>query len=486
MADKAAEELTLRTLKRKDGKIEKIVTKSGHVVVYTFDGSAWKRKDMEGPLLVFERTTAPRHGICVMNRLNNDVLLELITPDVEVQVVDGQQSFVLINFGTEMVGLWFYDEDERKRVGELLGRLQKQAKTGGGKIDIKLVNQGGASAAKPSVAGGKQGKGKDGKGGKQGGKKAGGSSPAAPMSYANMAAPAAAAAAPAQTGEQAHLMGLLSGAASKPKQTAGGGGGGGGGLLASMLRSAAAAPAAAAVAVAPAAVSDETAHLANLFDGASIRTAPQKAPPPPQPSSESDKLASLFANAATQHVMTMQHQQMLLQQAVAAQQAAAQQMQAQAQQQQAQLQAAAAAAATAAAKPSVASSMGRFAPTTAMQSKAVSAASKGGSGGSLLERLKHHQATGEVISGGLQAPPPSVLGAPAPEVQAAEAAVSSGTLQQIASAQAKRLAMQGGGGAVKPLSRTQLQTTVVQLLKTDPALMDRLHSKYLAILKASE
>ena len=79
-----------------------------------------------------------------------------------------------------------------------------------------------------------------------------------------------------------------------------------------------------------------------------------------------------------------------------------------------------------------------------------------------------------------------MLGPPAAEVQAAEAAVGGGTLQQIASAQAKRLAMQGGGGAVKPLSKSQLQTTVVQLLKTDAALMERLYTTYVEIIKSSQ
>jgi len=130
-----------------------------------------------------------------------------------------------------------------------------------------------------------------------------------------------------------------------------------------------------------------------------------------------------------------------------------------------------------------------MAPTTVMQTAAAGAKSgavKPGSG-SLLERLKHHQATGEVLAEGtaVTAPPPMLASnaPPSPEANALNQGLASGTLQQIVGAQTKRAGP--SGAPIKPLSRSQLQTTVLTLLKTDQALLERIYGNYITLLSSA-
>eukprot|EP00211_Chloroparvula_japonica_P013897 CAMPEP_0119140922 /NCGR_PEP_ID=MMETSP1310-20130426/30043_1 /TAXON_ID=464262 /ORGANISM="Genus nov. species nov., Strain RCC2339" /LENGTH=109 /DNA_ID=CAMNT_0007132319 /DNA_START=152 /DNA_END=478 /DNA_ORIENTATION=- len=80
-------ERNLSVLKLKDKNLEDIVSHSSHVSVYKFDADSkqWKKGNIEGPLFLLRRSTAPIHQILVMNQLDvHDFVLD-ITPKTRVR-----------------------------------------------------------------------------------------------------------------------------------------------------------------------------------------------------------------------------------------------------------------------------------------------------------------------------------------------------------------------------------------------------------------
>ncbi|KAH7477108.1 hypothetical protein PRIC1_001123 [Phytophthora ramorum] len=126
--------MNLQVLKRQDADVMEIVDTASHVVMYEFDQDAqsWKRKDVEGCLFVVKRSSSPRFQIFVNNRLSTTNMTLPLDERLEVDNVD---SFLILrspetgySTGYAIYGLWFFPEEDRAKILQLLQRLIQSLK----------------------------------------------------------------------------------------------------------------------------------------------------------------------------------------------------------------------------------------------------------------------------------------------------------------------------------------------------------------------
>ncbi|ETI50240.1 hypothetical protein F441_06162 [Phytophthora nicotianae CJ01A1] len=155
--------MNLQVLKRQDADVMEIVDTASHVVMYEFDQDAqsWvrhcgseregsailtlvmslyvplililqKRKDVEGCLFVVKRSSAPRFQIFVNNRLSTTNMTLPLDDRLQVDNVD---SFLILrspdttySSGYAIYGVWFFPEEDRAKILQLLQRLIQSLK----------------------------------------------------------------------------------------------------------------------------------------------------------------------------------------------------------------------------------------------------------------------------------------------------------------------------------------------------------------------
>ncbi|ORX74173.1 PH domain-like protein, partial [Linderina pennispora] len=106
----------LQVLRRYDEHIQAIVGTTSHVVLYQFqqESSTWAKKDVEGALFLFERSSAPHYGFMVMNRLGIDNYTELLGPQISIQPTD--EFLIYRQSDGAVMGIWIYEEADRKSI----------------------------------------------------------------------------------------------------------------------------------------------------------------------------------------------------------------------------------------------------------------------------------------------------------------------------------------------------------------------------------
>ncbi|CAA3021262.1 mRNA-decapping enzyme [Olea europaea subsp. europaea] len=115
--------LNFTVLQRMDPFINEILMTAAHVTFYEFnvDATQWSRKDVEGPLFVVKRNTQPRFQFVVMNRRNEENLVENLLQNFEFEV---QLPYLLYrNAAQEVNGIWFYNSRECEEVANLFTRI---------------------------------------------------------------------------------------------------------------------------------------------------------------------------------------------------------------------------------------------------------------------------------------------------------------------------------------------------------------------------
>ncbi|KAL4655358.1 mRNA-decapping enzyme 1A [Arapaima gigas] len=123
---KAGHHMSLAALQQHDPYINKIVDVTGQVALYTFNAKAneWEKTDIEGTLFVYTRSASPYHGFTIMNRLSMENLVEPINKDLEFQL---QDPFLLYrNASLAIYSIWFYDKNDCQRIAQLMTRVVKQ------------------------------------------------------------------------------------------------------------------------------------------------------------------------------------------------------------------------------------------------------------------------------------------------------------------------------------------------------------------------
>ncbi|XP_051282793.1 mRNA-decapping enzyme 1A isoform X2 [Dicentrarchus labrax] len=118
--------MSLAALQRQDPYIHKLLDVTGQVALYNFNSKAneWEKTEIEGTLFVYARSASPRHGFTIMNRLSAENLVEPINKDLEFQL---QDPFLLYRNGNlGIYSIWFYDKRDCQRIAQLMVKIVKQ------------------------------------------------------------------------------------------------------------------------------------------------------------------------------------------------------------------------------------------------------------------------------------------------------------------------------------------------------------------------
>ena len=118
-------DVNLSVLQRQDKDVVSILDRAAHVVIYCFDQESekWERRGVEGALFVATRQQAPLYRVYVLNRLSPDTFMEDLTAQFAVQM--SKPYLMYRNHNQEINGIWFYEDAERERIGNLIQGLQK-------------------------------------------------------------------------------------------------------------------------------------------------------------------------------------------------------------------------------------------------------------------------------------------------------------------------------------------------------------------------
>ncbi|XP_068940474.1 mRNA-decapping enzyme 1A [Petaurus breviceps papuanus] len=125
-ASRAGAEMSLAALRRHDPYITSIADLTGQVALYTFSPEAnqWEKTDIEGTLFVYRRSASPFHGFTIVNRLNMTNLVEPVNKDLEFQL---HEPFLLYrNASLSIYSIWFYDKDDCHRIAKLMAKVVEQ------------------------------------------------------------------------------------------------------------------------------------------------------------------------------------------------------------------------------------------------------------------------------------------------------------------------------------------------------------------------
>jgi len=123
----------LESLQLQDPEITQIIVYSKFVVAYLLqqDGPnpGWRKANIEGPVYIVRRRTAPRYQLMVKNQLHMNDLLDSLHPDWEL---DCQKNYVFykVQDATKRIrGLWFHDDAERQKIESTLEKTLEEIRS---------------------------------------------------------------------------------------------------------------------------------------------------------------------------------------------------------------------------------------------------------------------------------------------------------------------------------------------------------------------
>merc|ERR1719373_140191 len=124
----------LSSLQMSDANIDNIEVYSKFVVAYLLQqegtNPGWRKANIEGPVHLVRRRTAPRYQLLVKNQFSTNDLLDDLHPDWEL---DCQKNYVFYKVqdpAKRIRGLWFHDDNERKRMEALIEAMLKRVRAG--------------------------------------------------------------------------------------------------------------------------------------------------------------------------------------------------------------------------------------------------------------------------------------------------------------------------------------------------------------------
>lgn len=120
-------EINLNALKNQDPFAKKIIDSALKVAVYKFlsKKNEWQKLNVEGSLFVFERMFEPMHSLAVMNTLALDLFIHPLTHDLEFQ---DRNPFLLYKSNNDIYGIWFIDTNDCERIKNVIENLTEKAK----------------------------------------------------------------------------------------------------------------------------------------------------------------------------------------------------------------------------------------------------------------------------------------------------------------------------------------------------------------------
>lgn len=129
--------INLSALQRVDQYTDGIVLTARHVVLYSYKANAWHKIYVEGTLHVYTRSSQPWYGIMIMNRLNTNNFIELVTNGLDIEP---KEPFLLFkNNSGSIYCIWFYDVDDFVKICDYLKSLIKIWSVKKSDEDIKQI-----------------------------------------------------------------------------------------------------------------------------------------------------------------------------------------------------------------------------------------------------------------------------------------------------------------------------------------------------------
>ncbi|KAL1021396.1 hypothetical protein UPYG_G00012770 [Umbra pygmaea] len=135
-----ASKMSLAALQQQDPYINKLLDVTGQVALYTFNSKAneWEKTEIEGTLFVYARSASPHHGFTIMNRLSTENLVEPINKDLEFQLQDPFLLYRNANLG--IYSIWFYDKKDCQRIAQLMVKIVKQEALHANRVSPERAN----------------------------------------------------------------------------------------------------------------------------------------------------------------------------------------------------------------------------------------------------------------------------------------------------------------------------------------------------------
>merc|ERR1712110_885719 len=76
----------------------------------------WRKANIEGPMYVVKRRSAPRYQLLVKNQFSNNDFLDSLHPDWELDCQKNYVFYKVEDASKRIRGLWFHDDAERQKI----------------------------------------------------------------------------------------------------------------------------------------------------------------------------------------------------------------------------------------------------------------------------------------------------------------------------------------------------------------------------------
>merc|ERR1719201_2583383 len=129
--DRAQYESMLGMLHDMDADVDHIVAYFKFAVAYLLQqeppNQGWCKANIEGPLYIVRRRSAPRFQLIVKNQSSSNDLVDRLHPDWELDC--GQKNYVFYKVedpSKRVRGLWFHDDAERQALEQVLEKILEE------------------------------------------------------------------------------------------------------------------------------------------------------------------------------------------------------------------------------------------------------------------------------------------------------------------------------------------------------------------------
>jgi hypothetical protein len=120
----------LESLQQMDPEIEQVIVYSKFVVHYLLQQNGpnpgWRKANLEGPVYVVRRKSAPKYQLLVKNQFNTNDLVDNMHPNWELDCQNNYVFYKVEDPGKRIRGLWFHDDAERRKVEAALEKTLEE------------------------------------------------------------------------------------------------------------------------------------------------------------------------------------------------------------------------------------------------------------------------------------------------------------------------------------------------------------------------
>merc|ERR1719230_747669 len=123
----------LANVQQHDPEIDQVVVHSKFVVAYWLQqdqpNPGWRKANIEGPVYLVRRRTAPRFQLLVKNQFSTNDLLDDCHADWELDCQKNYVFYKVEDASKRIRGLWFHDDSEREKLEAALEKTLEEIRT---------------------------------------------------------------------------------------------------------------------------------------------------------------------------------------------------------------------------------------------------------------------------------------------------------------------------------------------------------------------